>query len=399
MKIAVISTQSPISRIWSHVARVSSHDVVLIPVSKFKTGVATPRMAGWHTLMDISPDCIWLDHHDLGLYGRLFQLYGHEDIPIIGYLRGDIWTEVNDLIEYLLGKREKRKKRTEKEKKSESEEGKKTKNDTLWSLIKDRKNRKPGLTYLYNASLPFILVYKLRSFFLMNLSMNYYDLLVCISEWLESRAHQEMPKMATSVWYRGMDPAPFLTVKEMMPLTHPCVGILQNHSIYRKASALLEFAPVVEQLPDVHFYISEGISRTSEFFSLVKETLGRYKNVHFLKITPADVPQFLSSIDCFALVSGLDAFPSTVREAQLARAPVVASNVGGIHEATAASSWNRIVENNDTEQWVETLNEFINGRGQNEEGRTYVISKFRWEVSIQEFERICSREISRKSTQ
>ncbi|KYK33448.1 MAG: hypothetical protein AYK19_13800 [Theionarchaea archaeon DG-70-1] len=131
----------------------------------------------------------------------------------------------------------------------------------------------------------------------------------------------------------------------------------------------------------------------------MKETLGRYKNVHFLKITPADVPQFLSSIDCYALVSGLDAFPSTVREAQLARAPVVASNVGGIHEATATSSWNRIVENKDTEQWVETLNEFINGKGQNEEGRTYVISKFRWEVSIQEFEKICSREIRRKSTQ
>lgn len=351
-------------------------------------------------MMDISPDCIWLDHHDLGLYGRLFQVYGHENIPFIGYLRGDIWTEVNDLIEYLLRKRKKRKERTQKEKEIEIKTQKKTETkNTLWSLIKPGKNRKPGLTYLYNASLPLILIYRLRYPFLKRLSMNFYDRLVCISEWLENRAHQEMPKMTTSVWYRGIDPDPFLNVKETMPLTHPCVGILQNHSIYRKASALLEFAPVVEQLPDVHFYISEGISRTSEFLSLVKETLGRYKNVHFLKITPADVPQFLSSIDCYALVSGLDAFPSTVREAQLARAPVVASNVGGIREAMVESPWNRIVENNDTERWVETLREFINGRGQNEEGRTYMISKFRWEIAIQEFEKICSHEIHRKSAQ
>jgi glycosyltransferase involved in cell wall biosynthesis len=96
-------------------------------------------------------------------------------------------------------------------------------------------------------------------------------------------------------------------------------------------------------------------------------------------------------------VSGLDAFPSTIREAQLAKSPVVASKIGGVEEALAESPWNAVVENQDIEKWIRIIKEFVRGKGENEEGRRYVISKFRWEVAIQEFEKICSREIHRKS--
>jgi glycosyltransferase involved in cell wall biosynthesis len=388
MRIVVITTRAAMQRIWNHAAEASSHDMTLIPVTEFKSKLATPRIEGWRALMKISPDCIWLDQHNIeGFYGRLYQFYGHGDVPFIGYLRGDFWTEVNDLVNYLLKKwREKRK--------EDREEG----DRSFWNILRSRKALEElTIASLYSASLPFIFAYKFHFSFLRDLSMGRYDLLVCISKWLESRAHQEMPKMPTDVWYRGMDPAPFLNVIKPMQLAHPCVGILQNHSILRKTEPLLKFGPVIKALPDVHFYISEGISRWSEFLPRTKEALGKYKNVHFLEVTPRTAPQFLSSLDCYALVSGLDAFPSTIREAQLAKSPVVASKIGGVEEALAESPWNAVVENQDIEKWIRIIKEFVRGKGENEEGRRYVISKFRWEVAIQEFEKICSREIHRKS--
>lgn len=394
MRIAVLTTRGAMSRIWNHAARASSHDVSLIPVTDFKTKLATPKLIGWRKLMKFSPDCIWLDQHNIeGFYGKLFQFYSHEDVPFIGYLRGDFWTEVNDLIGYLLEKRRKIKKKRKKEKKTQKEKERET---SLWRILRSRKAvEELTIASLYDASLPFILAYKFHFSFLRDLSMKCYDLLVCISKWLETRANQEMPKMPTDVWYRGIDPDPFLNTKPMK-LHHPCVGILQNHSILRKTKPLLEFAPVVKALPDIHFYISEGIARWSEFLPQVKKTLGRFENVHFTNVPVIKAPAFLTSIDCYALVSGLDAFPSTVREAQLAQAPVVTSKVGGVQEALATSPWNKVIENEDTEQWVNTIREFVKGKGQNEEGRTFVTSKFRWEVAIQEFEKICSREIRRK---
>lgn len=392
MRIAVISTKAAMSRIWNHAEKASSHDMHLIPVTKFKSKVGIPRMEGWHYLAKIAPDCIWVDQHNIeGLYCRLFQIYGHEDVPVIGYLRGDIWTEVSDLLEYLTNKwRRNLKERLRAETKDKV---------SLLSLLKGEKAMEElSIAALYEASLPFILAYKFHFSFLRNLSMGRYDLLVCISRWLEERSHQEMPKTSTDVWYRGMDPSPFLKVTEPMDLVHPCVGIVQNHSIMRKTKPLLEFAPVVKALPDVHFYISEGVSRWLEFLPQVKKAFSACENVHFLNVTPQNVSAFLTSIDCYALVSGLDAFPSTIREAQLAKAPVVASKVGGVKEALAKSPWNAVIENTDTESWVKTLREFVKGKGENEEGRQYVISEFRWEVAIKKFNEICFREIQRKKS-
>ena len=388
MKITVLTTKGAMSRIWNHAAKASTHDFTLIPVTQFKTKLTIPRLAGWRALMRASPDCIWLDQHNIeGFYGRLFQLYGHEDVPFIGYLRGDFWIEVDDLIKYLMDKRKKEREQTEKRK-----------GTSLWDLFRNKKAvENLTIASLYDASLPFILAYKFHFSFLRDLSMGQYDMLVCISRWLENRAHQRMPEMPTDIWYRGMDPAPFQHVSSPMKLTHPCVGILQNHSILRKTKPLFAFAPVVEALPDVHFYISKGISRWGEFLPRVREALGKYNNVHFIDVHSVDAPRFLSSIDCYALVSGLDAFPSTVREAQLAKAPVVASRVGGVEEALADSPWNAVIENEDTETWIKTIAEFVKGKGENEEGKQYVIKKFRWEVAIQEFEKICSREIHQKS--
>ena len=384
MKIAVITTSNAMARIWNHAKEVSSHDLFLIPLNQFRSRFVIPRIGGWRKLMEISPDCIWIDQHNIEvLYSKLYQVYGHDDVPLIGYLRGDIWTEVADVIDYLMSKREKN--------------GEYEYPSLLKSLAERKDFEGTILESLYSASLPLIAAYKFYFSFLRNVSMNQYDLLVCISTWLEKRAHDEMPHMPTDVWYRGMNYTPFLNVTEPWKLAHPCVGILQSHSIWRKTSALLEFTSVIERLPHIHFYISEGVARWSEFLPQVKEVLGRFKNVHFLKVTPEQVPLFLSSIDCYVLVSGLDAFPTTVREAQLARAPVVASNVGGTPEALADSPWNACIENGDTEKWVETLREYVKGKGQNEEGQNYVISTFKWEAVIKEFEEICLREIERKS--
>jgi len=61
---------------------------------------------------------------------------------------------------------------------------------------------------------------------------------------------------------------------------------------------------------------------------------GKYDNFKWLGNLeyPDKVREFLTEIDVYALVSGIDMSPLTLQEPQLMKKPVVATNVGGISE-------------------------------------------------------------------
>ena len=65
--------------------------------------------------------------------------------------------------------------------------------------------------------------------------------------------------------------------------------------------------------------------------------------------------QFLTEIDIYALISGLDMSPLTLQEAQLMEKPVVATNVAGVPEMMIDGKTGFLVEEGNHEQLIKKL--------------------------------------------
>jgi len=75
---------------------------------------------------------------------------------------------------------------------------------------------------------------------------------------------------------------------------------------------------------------------------------------------PDKVRGYLTEIDVYALVSGIDMSPLTLKEVQLMKKPVVATNVGGILELIKNNETGFLVEKDDVNGWIEKLSFLIN---------------------------------------
>ena len=118
--------------------------------------------------------------------------------------------------------------------------------------------------------------------------------------------------------------------KKGIELEHPCVGILQSATIWEKTKEMKILPEVLERMPDVHFYwAGDGVYKDE-----VLPLLEKYDNFHWLGSLeyPDRVREFLTEIDVYALISGIDMSPLSLQEAQLMEKPVIATNVGGIPE-------------------------------------------------------------------
>ena len=85
---------------------------------------------------------------------------------------------------------------------------------------------------------------------------------------------------------------------------------------------MLILKKVMQELPDVNFYwVGDGVYREK-----IIDELGVYENFHWLGHLqyPEKVREYLSEVDLYALVSGMDLAPLTLKEAQLMKKPVIA---------------------------------------------------------------------------
>ena len=164
------------------------------------------------------------------------------------------------------------------------------------------------------------------------------DLILPICDHLSDITREKYPNKATETLYQGITPGNWFQ-KKGMELKHPCVGILQSATIWEKTKEMLILPKILEKMPDVHFYwAGDGVYKDQ-----VLPTLEKYENFHWLGSLeyPDKVREFLTEIDVYALISGIDMSPLTLQEAQLMENPIVATNVGGIPELM--SRWkNRI---------------------------------------------------------
>jgi len=212
------------------------------------------------------------------------------------------------------------------------------------------------------------------------------SLIVPICKHLEEIVKENYPGKKTQVMYQGINADRWYPSKGMT-LKHPCVGLLQGAVIWGKAKEMLVLQKVLESMPDITFYwVGDGPYRDK-----ILPFLEKYENFKWLGALeyPDKVREYLTEIDVYALVSGIDMSPLTLQEAQLMKKPVVATNVGGISELMKDNETGFLVEKGNADEWIEKLLILINDKQKRKDmgnkGRKFVEENFGWEKIAKEF--------------
>mgnify|MGYP003967235473 FL=1 len=207
-----------------------------------------------------------------------------------------------------------------------------------------------------------------------------------ICKYLEDVVKEHHPNQSTFPFLEGIDAERWYNV-EGMELKHPCVGLLQGADWWGKTKEMLILKKVMKELPNVNFYwVGDGVYKDKIILELEK-----YENFNWLGHLqyPEKVREFLSEIDIYALVSGMDLAPLTLKEAQLMKKPVIATNTGGISEMMEHEKTGFLVEEGNSKDLIDKISVLLNDKELSIEmgktGRQFVIKNFSWEIIAKRF--------------
>ena len=143
-------------------------------------------------------------------------------------------------------------------------------------------------------------------------------------------------------------------------------------------------------MPDVHFYwAGDGPHRER-----ILSELNKYDNFHWLGMLqyPDKVREYLSEIDVYALVTGMDLASLSLKEAQLMKKPVIATNIGGNPEMMVDGKTGFLVEKDNPEHLIEKLTLLLEdkklGKKMGNNGHKFVEETFNLEVVAKNFIKI-----------
>jgi len=221
---------------------------------------------------------------------------------------------------------------------------------------------------------------------IMNETFDKSFLIIPICKHLEKIVKENYPYKKTAVMYQGINAERWYPSKGIQ-LKHPCVGLLQGAVIWGKAQEMLILQKVLKSMPDVMFYwVGDGPYRKK-----ILPVLEKYDNFKWLGPLqyPDKVREYLTEIDVYALVSGIDMSPLTLQEAQLMKKPVVATNVGGIPELMKDNETGFLVEKGNADEWIKKLSILIEDKQKREDmgnnGKKFVEENFSWDKIVIEF--------------
>ena len=221
------------------------------------------------------------------------------------------------------------------------------------------------------------------------------NLILPICRHLENIVIERYPTKNVATLYQGITPSRWYHV-EGMNLNHPCVGLLQGAVIFEKAKEMLILEKVLIALPHVTFYwVGDGPYR-----EYVLSSLKKYDNFKWLGPLqyPDKVREYLSEIDIYALVTGIDMSPLTLLEAQLMEKPVVATNVGGVSELMKDGETGFLVEKGNHQQLIDKITILLEDTKKAKEtgksGRKFVANNFSWEIIGKKFLEITKKHLS-----
>jgi glycosyltransferase involved in cell wall biosynthesis len=210
-----------------------------------------------------------------------------------------------------------------------------------------------------------------------------------ICRYLENVVKEHYPRKPTAVLYQGIEPENWYHTNGMK-LKHPCVGLVQSAVIWGKTREMLMLKRVLESMPKIHFYwAGDGPYRDK-----ILAELEKFDNFHWLGNLeyPGKVRDFLTEIDIYALISGIDMSPLTLLEAQLMEKPAIATNVGGIPELIEDGKSGFLIEKGDYQELINKINLILNdpalGKLLGKTGKDYVSNNFNWKKIADDFVKI-----------
>jgi glycosyltransferase involved in cell wall biosynthesis len=179
-------------------------------------------------------------------------------------------------------------------------------------------------------------------------------------------SHENFPSERVAVIPNGVDTARFAPVPDADAVrrelgiqpTAPVVTMVAALRPEKNHELMLEVARrVLRELPATRFLVVGDGPRRHALERLSAE-LGVSAAVSFLG-SRDDVPRILSAADVFALTSHNEANPVSILEAMSVGRPIVATNVGSIHEVVDDGATGLLTPPGDAAQFAECLVELL----------------------------------------
>jgi glycosyltransferase involved in cell wall biosynthesis len=179
----------------------------------------------------------------------------------------------------------------------------------------------------------------------------------------------------------------------------PVVGIVAALRPEKNHELFLEMAgQVVRQLPMARFLIVGDGPRRNALQQRAGE-LGIQHHVAFLGLRD-DVPRLLAAMDVFVLTSHNEANPVSILEAMSVGRPIVATNVGSIHEAMTDGTTGLLVPPGDAAALskcvLQLLQDRTLSRSMGAAGRRSVIARWSLEAMVERYEQLIQLVYDRK---
>ena len=207
-----------------------------------------------------------------------------------------------------------------------------------------------------------------------------------ICKYLEDVVKEKYPDQNTGVFLEGIDSSRWHHT-EKMELVSPNVGLVQDANWWGKTRELFVLEKVLEKMPNVHFYwVGDG-----QYREKIMTKLERYENFKWLGRLeyPEEIRKFLEGIDIYALITGMDLAPLTLKEAQLMEKPVIATDVGGDREMMIDKKTGFLVKEGNAEDIIQRLSELLEdtefATKMGKEGAKFVKQEFNWEKVTKNF--------------
>ena len=177
-----------------------------------------------------------------------------------------------------------------------------------------------------------------------------------ICNYLIDVVKEHHPTQKMNVFVEGIDSSKWYK-QEGIKLKHPCVGLLQDANWWGKTKEMLTLQKVIESMPNVNFYWAGD----GQYKNRVLDVLEKFDNFHWLGSLqyPDKVREYLTEIDIYALTTGMDLAPLSLKEAQLMGKPVVATNVGGNPEMMMDGKTGFLVKEGDANDLFEKLSSLL----------------------------------------
>ena len=216
-----------------------------------------------------------------------------------------------------------------------------------------------------------------------------------ISKYLENVVRKNIPEKNIELFsVDGRDPSEWNQVSGMN-LKHPCVGLLQGMNVWGKTRELLTLTKVMKELPGVMFYFAgDGLYKDK-----IIPKLKNFKNFVWLGNLeyPIEVKKFLSEIDVYLLLSGMEGLGQTIIEALLMEKPVIATNIGGIPELIEDGKTGFLIEAGNHDDLIKKINQVFDqpivASNMSSKGKEIMQENFNWDSIAKKFVLILNRNV------